>query len=333
MKKYIALMVCFMMVLCVLSGCTDAPIELEEQKATLSATSMNVKMGQSAQLNVLNYAGDIRWSSSAPSIATVTATGVVEAVAIGSVAITATLSDGRTMTCVVDVKPGESSIQSLRVTSIYSDSNDITVDYNNGGTVRLKAVCTPNVNERLTWSTSDEMLASVDANGVVTVWGNGIAEIKATAMNGVEGSCKVRIKNVPADVKPKVVPKTDTEIPVIVDDGQDDGVVSSKFTSSVPVSSPSARTSVIISDKNVYLKVGESFTLKYAVGNTKEDDVTWMSSNKAVAIVKNGRIVAVGDGRAVISAVTGDGAVASCQVAVGEKEIKSMKKEVSETKK
>ena len=58
-----------------------------------------------------------------------------------------------------------------------------------------------------------------------------------------------------------------------------------------------------------------------------------MSSDKAVAVVAKGRIVAVGEGRAVISAVTEDGAVASCSVAVGEKEIKLMKKEVSDAKK
>ncbi len=333
MKKYIALILCIILAVCALTACGSDSIETVEQKATLSATSMNIKLGESAQLNVLNYTGEIRWSSSATSIATVTNTGVIEAVSIGSVAITATLSDGRTMTCVVDVQPGTSSIQSIRVTSLYSDTSDITVNYESGSTVNLKAVCTPDVNERLTWSSSDEMLATVDSNGVVTVWGNGIVQITATALNGVEGACKVRIKNVPANVKPKSVPKTSTDIPVIGNSSENEGSVSGKFTSPVPVTSPSAKTSVIVSDKNVYLKVGESFTLTYAAGNTEATDVTWMSSDKAVAIVKEGRIVAVGDGRAVISAVTGDGAVASCEVAVGEAEIKLMKKEVSDTKK
>ncbi len=333
MKKYIAIILCAVMAVCALTACDSAPVEIEEQRAALSATSMNIKMGESAQLNVLNYTGDIRWSSSAASIATVTNTGVVEAVSIGSVAITAILSDGKSMTCVVDVQPGTSSIQSIKVTSLYSDSNDITVNYESGSTVNLRAICTPDVAEKITWSSSDEMLATVDSNGVVTVWGNGIAQITATALNGVEGTCKVRIKNVPADVKPKSVPKTNTEIPVIGNSAEGEGSVSGKFTSPVPVTSPSAKTSVIVSDKNVYLKVGESFTLTYAAGNTEANDVTWMSSDKAVAIVKGGRIVAVGEGRAVISAVTGDGAVASCEVAVGEKEIKLMKKEVSDAKK
>lgn len=334
MKKFAMLTLCVIMLVCTLSACTGPSTETQVQKAALSATALTVKLGESAQLSVLNYTGQVKWSSSSSSIATVTQDGVVNAVAIGSVAITATLAEGDSMTCVVDIQPGVSMVESIKVTSIFSDSSDITVNYESGSTVSLRATCTPAVDEKLAWSSSDELLATVDANGVVTVWGNGIAEIKATALNGVEGTCKVRIKNVPATVKPKSVAVTDTaEIPVIASSEEDSGTVSGKFTSPVPVTSPSAKTSVIVSDKNVYLNVGEDYTLTYAVGNTTSGDVNWMSSDKTVAIVKNGRIVAVGEGRAVISAVTGDGAVASCSVAVGEKEIKKMKKEVSDAKK
>ncbi|MBQ3110379.1 MAG: Ig-like domain-containing protein [Clostridia bacterium] len=334
MKRFIILVICLVMVVCTMAACGKPDTEAQAEKAALSATALTIQLGESSQLSVLNYAGNVSWSSSSTAIATVTNDGLVNAVAIGPVAITATLANGETMTCVVDVKPGQSLVESIKVTSIFSDSNDITVNYESGSTVNLRATCTPATDEKLTWSSSDELLATVDANGVVTVWGNGIAEIKATALNGVEGSCKVRIKNVPADVKPKAVPKTDNaEIPVIEQSEGGDGVEAGKFTSPVPVTSPSAKTSVIVSDKNVYLNVGEDYTLTYAVGNTDAGTVNWRSSDKAIAIVKNGRIVAVGEGRAIISAVTEDGAVASCSVAVGEEEIKKMKKEVSDAKK
>ncbi|MBR5536050.1 MAG: Ig-like domain-containing protein [Clostridia bacterium] len=330
MKRFIAIVLCGVLFLLTLTACGGDNTPAVIQQASLSATSLNVKMGGSGQLSVLNYAGDVTWSSSDTNIAKVSSMGIIEPVSIGSVAVTATLEEGERMTCVVDVQPGASSIQAIAVTSFYSDANDITVNYETGDSVKLKAICAPDVIEKLAWSSSDELIASVDSNGVVTVWGNGIVEITAMAMNGVKGSCKVRVKNVPAGVKPRVIPKVDNvEIPVI----ENDEGVQNKFKSPVPVTSPSAKTSVIVSDKNVYLEVGESFTLTYAVGNTKADDVTWMSSDKAVAIVTGGRIVAVGCGRAVISAVTGDGAVASCDVAVGKDEIKLMKNEVSEAKK
>lgn len=332
MKRYIAIVLCVIMAAFMLTACTDNTVETNAQEAALSATAMSLTLGERKELSVLNYVGDVKWSSSDKAIAKVSEEGVVEAVAIGSVAVRAELENDKTMTCVVEVQPGQSSIQSVKVTSLFSDTNDITVNYETDKSVSLKATCMPDVNEKLTWSSSDEMLATVDQSGVVTVWGNGIVEIKATALNGVEGKCKVRIKNVPAGVQNAVVPEADLDIPVITDDSDSDNEPSGKFTSPVPVTSPSAKTSVIVSDKNVYLNVGESFTLTYAVGNTDAGDVKWMSSDKAVAIVKNGRIVAIGEGRAVISAVTGDGAAASCDVAVGKEEIKLMKKEVSDSK-
>lgn len=330
MKKRFYNILSLLLVVILLSACGGGSTETSRQPATLSATSLNLKMGESATLSVLNYAGEVEWSTSDKTIATVTKTGIVTGVSIGSVAVTATLEED-TKTCIVDVQPGESVIERIVVTSLFSDASDITVNYDSGNSVSLKAVCTPSVTEKLTWSSSDELLAQVDANGNVTVYGNGIVEIKATALNGVSGKCTVRIKNVPANVQPAAVPKINDEIPVIEDEAED-SVTSEKFKSSVPVSSPMAKSSIIVSDKNVYLNVGEDFTLTYATGNTDEESVEWVSSDKTVAIVHAGRIVAIGEGRAVISAVTADGAVASCDVAVGQKEIKAMKKEVSDSK-
>ncbi len=331
MKKFFCCVLVALMAVVLVTACGSQGDEASHQPAALNATSLNVKLGESASLTVMNYVGEVKWSTSDKTIATVSESGVVTGVSIGSAAITAQLENDESKTCVVDVQPGESLIEKIVVTSLFSDASDITVNYESGNTVSLKATCTPSVTEKLTWSSSDELLAQVDSNGNVTVYGNGIVEIKAMALNGVEGKCTVRIKNVPAGVKPVVNNTTDDEeIPVIKD--EEDDSTSDRFKSPVPVTSPSAKSSVIVSDKNVYLNVGENFTLTYAVSNTDPETIEWVSSDKAVAIVKNGRIVAIGEGRAVISAVTSDGAVANCSVAVGEKEIKAMKKEVSDSK-
>lgn len=331
MKKNLTYILSLLLVVIVLSACGGNGEETNQMQAALSATTLNIQLGESSGLSVLNYDGNVSWSSSSPQVATVDESGAVRAVSMGSVAVTATLEDGKTMTCVVKVQPGESAIEAIRVTSIYSDVNDITIDYAGGNTVYLKATCTPSVSETLNWSSSNELLAQVDANGNVTVYGNGVVEIKATALNGVSGTCTVRIKNVPSDtVPPVVVNNAEETLPVV--QTEEENADTGKFKSVVPVSSPTATSSIIVSDKNVYLNVGESFTLTYEVSNGDAGEVTWVSSDKAVAIVQAGRIVAIGEGRAVISAVTGDGAVASCDVAVGEKEIKAMKKEVSDNK-
>lgn len=325
MKKKILSILIAIVVIFAVSACGRG--SESEILPVLSQTTMDLNLGERGSLSVLNYAGDVKWESSDISIAAISKTGEITPVSIGSAAMTAELENGDTMTCVVQVSPGESKVESIMVTSYYTESSDITVDYRDGNSIALKAECSPlDPLESLKWSSSDELLAGVDQNGVVTFYGNGVVEIKAAALNGVEGKCIVRIKNVPANVQPEVT-VDQTEVPVIETDGAE-----GRFTSPVPVTSPTAKSSIIVSDRNVYLEVAESFTLTYAVGNSTNKDVEWVSSDKAVAIVKNGRIVAVGQGRAVISAVTHDGAVASCSVAVGKEEIALMKKEVAESK-
>lgn len=329
MKKNILRIFLVLLAMMIMSSCGNGDAVMTDTKIALSESSISLKPGETGTLSVIGYEGEINWSSSNPSVAEVDMSGVVSAVSIGRAAITAETEKDETVTCIVEVQPGESVIQSISVSSRFSGAADITVDYNSSDTVELKASCFPESNEKLLWTSSDTLLASVSDSGVVTVYGNGTVEIKATAVNGISGKCIVRIKNAPANAVNANIPNTEGDIPVIPEDEDN---LSSKFTAPVPISSPSAKTSVIISDKNVYLNVGESFKLTYAVGNTQSSDVKWTSSDMTVAIVKNGRIVAIGEGRATVSAVTGDGAAAKCEVAVGENEIKKMKKEVSDSK-
>lgn len=325
MKKTILKAVSLFLVCVMLAACSRG--QTSENVPALSTTVMDLQLGKTGQISVTNYTGVVEWKSSDDSIATVSATGVITTIAIGSVAITAELENGDTMTCVLDVEPGTSKVEEIKVSGIYSDMSDITVDYNTSPTVSLQAECMPlSPMEELAWSSSDESIATVEQTGLVTVRSNGIVEIRATALNGVSGSCIIRVKNVPANLQIPTPTTEQEEIPVI-----DDGTTS-RFTSPVPVTSPSAKSSIIISDRNVFLEVGESFTLTYSVGNLSDTTVEWSSSDKAVAIVKDGRIVAIGQGRAVVSAITKDGAVASCSVAVGKDEISKLKSEVAESK-
>lgn len=313
-----------MLFLCSACDSNEAPVVNEV--GILSTTVMELEMGETDELSVLNYSGEVKWSSSDNMVATVNNAGVVTPVTIGSAAITAELDNGETMTCIVEVTAGTSLVETVAVTSIYSSASDITANYNDSQIVQLEASCTPyDPDEKLTWSSSDESIATVDQSGFVTLRGNGVAEIKAAALNGVEGVCIVRVKNVPENVaaqNTQVNETTNSDVPVIESEGSYD-----RFTSPVPTTSPSAKSSIIVSDRRVYLDVAESFTLTYAVGNTENKNIEWQSSDKTVAIVKDGVIVGIGNGRATISAVTHDGAVASCQVAVGKEAVAELKEE------
>lgn len=292
-----------------------------DEVTLLSSTMLDVKMGQTAALEVYNYDGEIKWTSSDSSIALVDEDGKIKPISIGSVAITASLASGENLNCIVDVIAGESNVEKIYVTSYYSNADDITLNYNDSETVRLKADCSPvDPIEKLTWSSSDERIATVSQDGVVTARGNGIVNINATALNGVTGSCKVRVKNVPAEIENE---NKSPQGPIVeISKGQ------TGLTSTVPVPSPNAQSGIIISEQRVYLSVAEYVKLNYAVSNTSNTQVTWLSTDKAVAVVKDGYIVGVGEGRAVISAVTHDGAVASCSVAVGKAAIEELKKEI-----
>lgn len=322
MKKTGFKAIALLMIVIMLSGCNVA--KEEEVPPVLSATVMEIEMGRTNELTILNYSGEIKWSSSDNSIATVSQAGVITPVSIGGVAITAEIETGDTMTCVVEIMPGKSSVEEIVVTSMYSSASDITLNYNDTPNVTLKAECSPlDPMEKLKWESSNDKIATVSADGLVTAVGNGMVEISASALNGVSGKCIVRIKNVPASVSAQAAQRVQNEeIPVIESEE-----VGGKFTSPVPVRAASAKSSIIISDKRVYLSVAESFTLTYAVGNINDKSVRWTSSDKAVAIVKNGVIVGIGEGLATVSAVTVDGAVASCQVAVGKEAISTLKSE------
>lgn len=78
-------------------------------------------------------------------------------------------------------------------------------------------------------------------------------------------------------------------------------------------------TGVTLDQTELALKEGESATLKATImpENATNNNVTWESSNTAVATVANGVVTAAGEGEATITVTTADGAKsASCKVTV-----------------
>lgn len=65
-----------------------------------------------------------------------------------------------------------------------------------GATVQLTATVAPEnaTDKAIKWTSSDEKVATVDANGLVTAVANGTATITATAANGVKAECVITVK-------------------------------------------------------------------------------------------------------------------------------------------
>jgi uncharacterized protein YjdB len=126
---------------------------------------------------------DVKWSSGDSGIAKIDADGNLIAVGEGKVTLTATATDGsgKTQTITVTIaKP---------VTAVRTP---LTKIYLTKGTSLTLPVCAdstdaqgkPDTKAKLTYTSSNPKVATVDANGKIKVKGTGKATITITAMNG-----------------------------------------------------------------------------------------------------------------------------------------------------
>ena len=149
---------------------------------SLDATTASVNVGDTKQLSATISPSDadntkVTWSSSDETVATVDQDGLVTALKAGSVEITVTTDDGsKTATCNI--------IVTTPVSGITLDVTEATLSV--GGTKTLVATVTPeNASEKsVIWSSSDESVATVSADGVVTAKKAGTAKIYAVTKSG-----------------------------------------------------------------------------------------------------------------------------------------------------
>lgn len=217
----------------------------------------------------------LTWTSSDETIATVNEQGVVTGVKVGNATISATTTDGSdiTATCQVTVKP-------VVATGISVDPIAVTITA--GETTQLSVTMTPSnaTYKTATWSSSDEAIATVDENGVVTGIAAGQAQVTATTIDGT---------NLSATSVVTVLPRKATDITISPD-------------------------SVIIDiSGSVHL------TATITPEDVESNVLLWESSDEDVAIVTSkGMVYGVGAGQALITATTTDGSNLSdtCHVTV-----------------
>ena len=137
----------------------------------------------------------VNWKSSNTSVATVSSTGVVTAKAVGTANITATTTDGTSLsaTCKVTVEP-------TLVTSLSLNRSVATLKTNETITLIANVFPTAAQNRTVTWSSSDTSVATVSSEGVVTALKVGTATITATTTDGsnLTATCKVTVVETPA---------------------------------------------------------------------------------------------------------------------------------------
>ena len=166
------------------TGVTVAPAALTLEVGQTGALTATV-----APATATNKA--VTWTSSAPAIATVDASGTVKGIAPGTATITVKTADGgKTVTCAVTVKAA--AAPPVKVTGITLNYASITV---NGDLERVQLIATvapaTATDQSLTWTSSDASVASVDGAGLVTIRKKGKATVTAKANDGsgVSASC------------------------------------------------------------------------------------------------------------------------------------------------
>ena len=210
------------------------------------------------------------WQSSDEAVATVSQDGVVTAVGPGSCDITATC--GKTVgTCQVTVQEPIIFAESVVL-------NPAEAELEVGGTIEITATVSPEnvTNPELIWQSSDEDVATVNQNGVVTAVGPGSCNITATCGEAV-GTCHITVQE-----------------PVI-------------FAESVVLDPAEAELEIGAS---------LTITATVLPENVTNPELTWMSDDEAVATVsQEGVVTAVAPGECKITASC-DGVSANCHILV-----------------
>lgn len=239
-------------------------ISLNETSFTLTGKGATKKLTATVEpANATNK--NVKWTSGDSNIASVS-DGTVTAVAAGETTITATSEENSTIKAEAQVKveiDGTITLTAIKISPMRKTLTSI------GATQQMQAEFEPAdaADKEITWHSSDESVATVSKEGLVTAKSEGFTLITAESADGKVVSGEARI----------TVLIEDTTIPV------------SKLT---------------LNKDKLELTEGEEETLVVSITpeNATNQNVIWSSSNSDVAVVsEKGTVTAVGAGEATIT--------------------------------
>ena len=166
--------------------------QINATSATLDKTTLTLNKGSSTKLYLsvqpTDFTDEVNWKSANTSVVTVAADGTVKAVGVGTTTIKVTVGNASASCKVTVVQP---------VTSISLNKTSLSMEALS--TYQLTVTAYPNdaYDKSVKWESSDNSVATVSENGLVTAVGKGTATIKATstAVSSVSRSCTVTVTN------------------------------------------------------------------------------------------------------------------------------------------
>lgn len=177
---------------------------------TLNKTSITLGVGEiftlTPTLSPSTAKTSYTWSTSSPSIASISSAGKVVARKVGTATITIKTNNGKKATCKVTVKSAPTSIK----------VSPTTVSLDVGKTYTLsESTNSGSYSYGITWSSSNTSVATVvkqtGGKATVTAKSKGSATITVKTHNGKTSTCKVTVKDPKADFVDQVITKTNAE--------------------------------------------------------------------------------------------------------------------------
>jgi len=170
-------------------GTTDPTIPVEGIRVT--PPTLTLHLDETARLsaavtpeNATDYT--MGWRSDNPIVAAVSDDGTVTAVSLGETVVHAVAGPVQG-DCRVKVVPTE-------VGSVTVSPSSLTLTVGEEGALTVSVLPEDATDRSVSWSSSDETLATVSQEGVVTALAPGTVTIAATAKNGIKGQCEVLCK-------------------------------------------------------------------------------------------------------------------------------------------
>lgn len=325
--------------------------------------SMNLEKGATQQLQ-LEYSAEgevatdkiaeaagkltVEWSSSDETVVTVDTEGNVTAVSAGEAYVTATVKDKDALTATTMVRVA------VTPTGVEApETLELVTNGENAKNLDAKVVPEDATGVKLAYESSDENVATVDENGMVTAVADGECVITAYVVSDADD---VAVDTEVADSEPVDTTSADSGEVADATVADSDATASEPTAESEQVFEPlkqetaeseetadtevldpkfatlmedlKAETKVVVTTKvdavtlsqnEGILNVGKSVTLTATVTPEEiaaDTTVTWSSSDEAVATVdSNGKVTAVSSGNATITATAGEES-ATCDITV-----------------
>lgn len=282
----------FALVACValFSACNKEPQVVMVQSITLDKAASVVE-GETTQLTATvapDNASDktIVWTSDNTAVATVSDNGLVTGVKEGTATITATAKDAGKVSakCAVTVVTSK-----IAVESVAFEITEYIMKVGETWNENVVVITPENATDKtVTYTSSNENVATVDANGAVTAVAEGTATItvKSNDNENASATCAITVNPAPRAV-----------------------VLNASY----------ANLKVSPMSKSVTLKGYYGATLAEVTAdwaNREDVEGTWASSNESVVTVAGGVLTPVGPGTATVTLTDEAGNAASCEITV-----------------